>query len=296
MPRTKRAERAPRSISKRARSSPRRLAVASAADPEEITINASLSRASSANSTADRAIDILLLFSLEAPVWTTTQIAEHFAMPRSTTHRYISSLRSCALLVESARGGWKLGPRIFPLARAAAAGNSVIGIATPFLHKLNEAFGEAVILYERIGLDTIALERLETTHRVKLVYSRGQILPWPGAASAKVLLAFAPPSVQDEALACASPVRYTPKTIRSVRELRSALRTIVRDGYAFSDQERDEGIRAIAAPVFARGEARHCITMSGPVFRMTDAKVPIMTERVRTIAAAISEALQSAEF
>lgn len=295
MARTKPSERSPPSVATRGRSLPPPIAGGRAADAGKTTYDVSDARASSANSTADRAIDILLLFSLETPVWTTAQIAEYFAMPRSTTHRYISSLRACALLVESANGGWKLGPRIFPLARAAAAGNSVIGIAAPFLRELNEAFGEAVFLYERIGLDTVALERLETTHRVKLIYSRGQILPWPGAASAKVLLAFAPPSVQRAALQYATPVQYTPRTIRSVRELRGVLKMIARDGFAYSDQERDEGIRAIAAPVFARGDGRLCITMSGPVFRMTDDKLSIMIARVRKIADAISAALQSAE-
>lgn len=251
------------------------------------------SRLASANSTADRALDILLLFTLEKPVWSSVEIAEHFDMPRSTAHRYINSLRSYALLVENASGGWHLGPRLFPLARAARAATSIVTLAAPFLRSLNDAFGEAVMLYERIGHDSIVLDRNEAQHRVKLVFSRGQILPWPGAASSKVLLAFAPPSEQEDLISSLVPTRYTSHTIGSVTALRKALARIVKDGFAYSDQERDEGVRAIAAPVFERGIGRYCITMSGPLFRMTDTKIAEMTAKVVETAAGISEALQS---
>src|SRR5687767_7812175 len=53
-----------------------------------------------ANSTADRAIDILMAFSEDKPAWSTAEIAAHFGMPRSTTYRYLNSLRSYALIVE----------------------------------------------------------------------------------------------------------------------------------------------------------------------------------------------------
>ncbi len=252
-------------------------------------------RIASANSTADRALDILLLFTLEKPVWSTAEIAEYFRMPRSTAHRYISSLRAYALLVENRSGGWNLGPQLFPLARAARAATSIVTIAQPFLKDLGDAFREAVMLYERIGHDSIALDRFESQHRVKVVYSRGQILPWPGAASSKVLLAFAPPSEQAELIASLVPTRYTQHTIGSLPGLRKAMACIVKDGYAYSDQERDEGIRAIAAPVFEHEVGRYCITMSGPLFRMTDAKIPAMIAKVKATAAQITKALRLAE-
>lgn len=250
------------------------------------------SRIASVNSTADRALDILLLFTPEKPVWSSVEIAEHFDMPRSTAHRYISSLRVYALLVENAKGGWHLGPRLFPLARAARAATSIVTVAAPFIRSLNDAFGEAVTLYERVGHDSILLDHYEAQHRVKLSYSRGQIMPWPGAASSKVLLAFASPSEQEELISNLVPARYTPHTIGSLPALRKALARIVKEGFAYSDQERDEGVRAIAAPVLEHGVGRYCIAMSGLLFRMTDAKIPAMIAKVVETAAGITEALQ----
>ena len=171
--------------------------------------NAASTKTSSANSTADRAIDILLLFTEERPTWLMAEIAAHFDMPRSTIYRYLASLRSYALIIEDDSGGYRLGPKIFPLAQAARAGTSILKVAQPYLDKLNREFGEAVTLYERVGHESIPLLRLESRHSVKMIYSRGQMLPWPAAASSKVLLAFAPPGDQEAILRLLVPVRFT---------------------------------------------------------------------------------------
>ena len=253
-------------------------------------------RGGAANSTADRAIDILMVFSEDKPVWSTGEIAEHFGMPRSTTYRYLTSLRAYALIVEDRQGGYRLGPRIFPLARVAKAGISIMSVAMPHLVKLNRKFSEAVTLYERVGHQSIPLERLESLHSVKMIYSRGQMLPWPGAASSKVLLAHAPPEEQEAIFRLLVPVRYTAKTIRTSKLLRAALRKIVADGYTYSDQEREEGVRAVAAPIFSRDEGRYCVTMSGPMFRFTAEKLSAMIAAVRSTAHRVSDELRATEY
>ena len=253
-------------------------------------------KAGAANSTADRAIDILLVFSVERPVWSATEIATHFDMPRSTTYRYINSLRAYALIVEDENGGYRLGPKIFPLARIAKASTSILRIAAPHLAELNNTFGETVTLYERVGQEAIPLDMLESRHRVRITYTRGALLPWPATASAKVLLAHASQEDQEAIFRLLVPVRYTEKTIKTRKALRMVLDKIRRDGYAYSDHEREQGVRAIAAPIFSRGDGRYCVTMSGPSFRLTDEKLSGMIAAVRTTALKISEYLQTTEY
>jgi DNA-binding IclR family transcriptional regulator len=249
-----------------------------------------------ANSTADRAIDILLMFSEERPILTVAEISAHFGMPRTTTYRYLNSLRSYALIEEEPSGGCRLGPRIFPLARIAKDSSSLQRISLPHLNTLNRQFGESVILYERIGHELIAVHRCECLHRVSINYFRGQLLPWPATASAKVLLAYASESDRRGILKLLKPVRYTETTIANIKSLRAYLDTIVKKGYAYSDQERDRGVRGISAPIFSRGEAHYCLTMSGPTFRITEEKLPIMISAVKRTAEAISDELRNVDF
>ncbi len=249
-----------------------------------------------ANSTADRAIDILLVFSEERPVWSAAEIAAHFAMPRSTTYRYINSLRSYALIVEDKSGGYHLGPKIFPLARVAKASISILSVASPELRKLNDRFGEAVTLYQRIGEKIISVEHSESRHPVRITFPRAEMLPWPATASAKVLLAFANRADQEAIFRLIEPVRFTKRTIVSRTALRKVLVKIRHDRYAFSDEEREEGVRAIAAPVFVRGEAQYNVTLSGLTFRLTDERLPEIISAVTAPASAISDAIATTDY
>ena len=100
---------------------------------------------------SERAIDILMVFSEDKPVWSRGEIAEHFGMPRSTTYCYLTSLRSYALIVEDRHGGYRLAPRIFPLA-AVAKGRCVDHDdrdATP--RRAQPKVSKAVTRYERVG-------------------------------------------------------------------------------------------------------------------------------------------------
>src|SRR4029079_19828343 len=100
--------------------------------------------------------------------------------------------RLYSLIVEDDSGGYRLGPKIFPLAQAARAGTSILSVAQPYLDKLNREFGEAVTLYERVGHESIPLLRLASRHSVKVIYSRGPMLPLPAAPSSKAPPPFSP--------------------------------------------------------------------------------------------------------
>ena len=169
--------------------------------------------ASLANATADRAIDILLLFTEQAPVWTAQDIALHFDMPRSTTYRYLSSLRSHALIVQDSRGRYTLGPRLLHMSQVARAVHPVVAVALPHMRELLDRFKENVVLNERIGTEIIGLERLQSPQQIVLKSSRTHLLPWPATGSAKVsgMTAYTSGAVAG----CASPCSLSSSSTRS---------------------------------------------------------------------------------
>lgn len=245
----------------------------------------------SANSTADRAIDVLLLFTEARPVWQASDIAEKFGMPRSTTYRYLSTLKSYALIVDDERGGYRLGPRLFPLARTARRTTGIAQIAPPHMGEVHERFGETTILFERVGHEIFPIERLESRHPVTVKVSPSQLVPWPANPSAKLMLAFAPAAEQGVLFARMIPVRYTSKTIASFAALRKALERIRTAGYATGDEERDEGVGGVAAPILAQGLVRYGIGVAAPSYRLQGARLVEVTAAVRQAAARITEDL-----
>jgi DNA-binding IclR family transcriptional regulator len=244
-----------------------------------------------ANSTADRAIDALLAFSDERPVWSAAELAAHFAMPRSTLYRYLNTLRGVGLIAEDEHGRYRLGPRILQLARVAKLNSSILTVASPVIAELSRRFNETVIINEKIGHEMITLERVETRHTVSVSSLRGQLLPWPAATSAKVMLAFAEPAEQAEMLRLMTPIRYTPKTIANRTALRAAIKTIREQGYAVGDGELDPDVSAVAAPIFWRGECRFSLSVAVPTFRLPDERLSEMIAGVRAAAFAITAEL-----
>lgn len=234
------------------------------------------------NATAERAIDVLLLFDEDSPILSANDIATALDMSRSTTYRYIQSLRLCGLLEEDQlRGGFRLGPRIFLLARIARIGQDLPEIALPIMRELAAETDETVLLTRRVNDEVICVERVNSSHPIRLAYERGHVLPPYAGASAKVLLAFSPPSEVDAVLFGLKLQRLTPHTVRSLRELRGQLATIREAGYSVSDGEVDVGVRGIAAPIIGEsGDAVAGLSVAGPAFRLPDDVVSRVVEAV----------------
>ncbi len=249
------------------------------------------------NSTADRAIDVLLLFDDQRPVLSALHVSERLSMPRSTTYRYLQTLRSYGLVEEDqSSGGFRLGPRILQLARVARKGLGLPELALPYMRELAEHTGEAVILTRRAGHMVICVERVESRHRIRLSYERGNTLPPHAGASAKVLLAWLPPAELNELLSEVELTRYTDRTVTDEPALRAELECIRHAGYAVSNGEVDPGVRGIAAPVFGtNGQVVAGLSTVGPAFRLDDAACPALIDATRKAAQAVTQRLADIE-
>ena len=110
-------------------------------------------------------------------------------------------------------------------------------------------------------------------------------------SSGKVLLAHLPAPAIDARLA-APLERFTPRTVTDVKALRAELERVRADGYARTVEELEEGLNAVAAPVFAdNGQVVAAISVSGPSFRLTEERLAQVAGAVRTAAAEISARL-----
>jgi DNA-binding IclR family transcriptional regulator len=249
------------------------------------------------NSTADRAIDVLLLFDDQGPVLSALDVSAKLSMPRSTTYRYLQSLRSYGLVEDdSTSSGFRLGPRVLQLARVARKGLGLPEVALPHMRELAEATGEAVILTRRSDRQVVCVERVESRHRIRLTYERGTVLPPHAGASAKVLLAWLPEAELNEVLCNAKLTRYTDRTVTDARALRKELAAIRDTGHAVSYGEVDPGVRGVAAPIFsAEGRVVAGLSTFGPSFRLDDDALPDVIQATRASADTISQRLAHLE-
>ncbi|MHA4854282.1 IclR family transcriptional regulator [Rhodococcus sp. MSC1_016] len=244
------------------------------------------------NSTADRALGILMLFDADKPVWGSNEIAARLGVSRSTSYRYLQSLISTGF-IEEAPGGFRLGPKIFELARMARIGLGLSEIALPIMRKLAAQANEAVLLTRRSGRSVVCLDLVEAHHIVRLSYERGHVLPINAGASAEVLLAWADPAEVSAVLAQAPLERFTARTLTDPQALITRLAYIRKRGIALSQGELDEHILGIAAPIRdATGSVCAAISIAALARRMPRSELTSAEVAVRTAAASISRQLE----
>ena len=251
--------------------------------------------ASSRNSTADRAIDLLLLFSDSRRVVTAAEVANDLGTSRSATYRYLQSLKTYGLL-EDDPDGFRLGPTILELARLARKGFGLSEIALPVMRDLVTTTNETVLLTRRHHDRVVTLEREEPAGTtIRLSYERGQVLPIHAGASAKVLIAFADEAEVDRILAAGPLERFTSKTVTDPARLRLELDRIRAAGFARSYGELDEGVVGIGAPIFQAGNVVAGLSVAAVQFRSTKADISRMTDLVCRSAKEISDRLTRIE-
>ncbi|WP_410676063.1 IclR family transcriptional regulator [Amycolatopsis sp. cmx-4-68] len=244
------------------------------------------------NSTADRALDILLLYCTDRPVWTGGEIAAKLGVARSTGYRYLQSLVGRGFLEETA-GGFRLGPRIFELARSARAGLGLSDAALPVMRSLAAKVTETVLLTRRSGRSVVCLDLVESRHAVRLSYDRGQILPINAGAAAEVLLAWADPEEVTSVLEQGPLERFTPETLTDHNQLRSRLDKIRERGVAVSQGELDEHILGVAAPIRdISGGVCAAISVAALAARIPPSSVPEVEAAVKDAAEAVTRQLQ----
>ena len=174
--------------------------------------------------------------------------------------------------------------------RYALRGNAdtdLVAIATPFLERLGE------LTHETINLGVI---RAGLVEQIAQVDSRfvlggtnwlGRAEPVHATALGKVLLAFGSAELPPGRLK-----RLTAGTVTSRSRLADELATVRRRGYAVADEELEEGLVAVAAPVRRHDAAViAALSVSGPSSRLGPARVKEIGAQCVSQADALSRVL-----
>jgi DNA-binding IclR family transcriptional regulator len=121
---------------------------------------------------------------------------------------------------------------------------------------------------------------------------RGTTIYLHSGASGKVILAYLNPEERARTIQEKGLKRLTANTITDPSALKKELEEIRRRGYAVSDQEIYQGVKAIAAPIFDfQGKITASLGVAGPRERLTVKKVVSLTPILKEAARRISEQL-----
>lgn len=177
------------------------------------------------------------------------ELAKVTGIPRPTAFRFLRTLESTGY-IEKSRDGYILGFKCLLLGGAVKGELRLSSAALPALQALRDATGETVQLAVLQDWQIVYIERILSPRAVAYMRAHiGSVLPAYCTGLGKALLAYENPAQVESWATTFRFERHTPATITSARELLGELAAIRTRGYAFDREEREVGVRCVAAPV-----------------------------------------------
>jgi DNA-binding IclR family transcriptional regulator len=210
-------------------------------------------------------------------------------MSKTTVHRLLTTLESKRFITrDKATGLYRLGFLFIEMASIVLQDVELHRWAHPYLQRLSAEFGETVDLSVLDGSHVIYLEVIESPQRVKLAAAVGQRLPAYLTASGKALLAYLPDE-QVRKIISDNMSESAQGEPPSLPDMVAELQATAERGYAISEQEYEEAINAVAAPIFdAERHPIASIAIVGPSYRLTKDRLPVLGDALRKMTQMIS--------
>ncbi len=241
----------------------------------------------------ERAVAILGAFSADEPDLRVSDIAQRLGLHKSTVHRFLVNLDSAGMVEKSPRTGrYRLGLRLFELGSLVMQRMNLWDEALPFLEDLVQRTGETGHLAVMEAGEAVYVERVEARRALRVPTAIGRGYPAHATNLGKVLLAFRPLDEVDAIIAEKGLAGFTSHTITEPERLHEDLGSIRERGFSIDNEEYDEGLRCIGAPVWDHtGHVVAAIGIGGPVTRVTPDRIDDLALVVMDAAKALSRRL-----
>ena len=220
-----------------------------------------------------------------------TRLAEAAGCTRTQAFRLLRTLEHWGYSFQDGpRGPWRLGPRNAALGHIAKTQGALAVAAKQVLLSLATICSENAYLMTREGTTS----QIRAVHRADpRLWQQEEIgkIRQLHAGPGRLLLAYAPPSVQTYALG-ETLARFTPHTRTDAAWVRADLPRIRSRGYLLTVQEVNEGGIDVAAPVRERGgDVIAALFIATTLLRTPIAKAQALVPTITSHAASLSRIL-----
>ena len=239
----------------------------------------------------DRGLQILSHVAAH-PGQTLSEIAEGTGEAVATVFRALVTLQGHGMVeVEEPGQFWHVGPGAFRTGTAFLRRTKVVERARQPMEALMRETGETVNLGIEVGDEVMFVAQVEAHEAIRAFFPPGTKGPMHSSGIGKALLAWYPEDRVQGIIARKGLEKFTSLTITSDSSLLRNLAHTRERGFAVDDQERAEGMRCIAAPIFnAHGEPVAGLSVSGPAFRVGLSDAARIGALVRAAADKVTEA------
>jgi len=218
-----------------------------------------------------------------------TELARRINLHKSTVHRMLNTLLDMGYVEQNASSEkYRLGMKLLFLGGAILERMDIRHEAQDLIQELSERVNETVHLVVPDGYAAVYIDKIDSNKTIRMYSQIGRLAPLHASAVGKAILAFSDDKFIKEVLK-RDLVKFTANTITEPGKLLEHLKKIREQGFSLDDEENEEGIRCIGAPIFDyRGKVIGAISVSGPTVTVTQEKINSIAESVMECAKKIS--------
>ena len=240
-----------------------------------------------------RAIAVLQAFDEAHPELGVTELSRLTGIDKSTVYRLLATMQQGGLVAQNAANSkYHLGLGLLRLAGLAVRQLDLPRLARPHMEELAELSGETVSLSILTNNDRVMnIDGIASPHMVRNVGWQGREMALHATSGGKVFLAFMDPA-RVEGIMAKKLEGYTQRTITDPGDLQNELLIIQHEGYAMAEEELEQGLSAVAAPIRNHdGDVIAIISLSGPSFRLPRQRLKGLGRATKQTTDAISRQL-----
>lgn len=221
-----------------------------------------------------------------------TEANRQFRIPKSSVYAILQTLKARGYVEQDPSDRYFLTLKLFSLGSNLVDTLDLRQVVYPYLKALTEKAGITGHVAVRDGGHAVYIEKAEVLGAIRLTTRVGKSMHMHSSAIGKALVAHLPDDELASLIASHGLPRLTHRTLTNAREFKKELAHVRAVGYAVSNEENEEGVRAVAAPIFGHdGRVAAAVNLGGSTLQIKVEDFPALGRLVHATALNISRAL-----
>ncbi|HUG84207.1 MAG TPA: IclR family transcriptional regulator C-terminal domain-containing protein [Euzebya sp.] len=196
----------------------------------------------------ERGLAVIRSFGAEAPRQTLSAVARATGLSRATARRLLQTLQKEGY-VRHEDAQFELTPRILDLGYAYLLSHTLPQIVRPFLEDLSDTVKESTSVAVMDGTSVVYVARVQANRVMTVAIDIGSRFEAYRTSLGRAMLAWSEEECIEAIWETSDRRDPTRWTVTSLEELKACLAEVRSTGYALVDQELEQGVRSVAAPI-----------------------------------------------
>jgi len=240
-----------------------------------------------------RGLSVIRAFDASAPRQTLTEVSRRCGLTRAGARRILLTLETLGYVKSDGRL-FALTPKILDLGFAYLSSQPLWQFAEPVMQQLAAELGESVSAAVLEGQDIVYVLRVPARKIMSINLGVGSRLPAWCTSMGRILLASLPPPALEAQLERIQMAPLASRTVANLADLQERIQQAGRQGWCLVNQELEDGLVSLAAPITdRRGQVIAALNVGSQVNRRSPEQLLEQTlPRLLDAAGQISRLLQ----